>query len=115
MLPEKGSARPVTAVKPEHTDTVPGLLLTTVTTSRLQRSLLDNICHIRLHVLWNTSGPQMCLLQVRSNIQAAKEALGVEHSQNQHKEDRVLHEVQEMLKPIKNMTWPSGRPENNTE
>jgi len=55
------------------------------------------------------------LLQVRSNIQAAKEALGIEHAQNQHKEDRVLHEVQEMLKPIKNMTWPSGRPENNTE
>lgn len=56
-----------------------------------------------------------CLLQVRSNIQAAKEALGIEHAQNQHKEDRVMHEVQEMLKPIKNMTWPSGRPENNTE
>ena len=57
----------------------------------------------------------MCLLQVRSNIQAAKEALGAEQSQNQQEEDRVLHEVQEMLKPIKNMTWPSGRPENNKE
>lgn len=57
----------------------------------------------------------MGLLQVRSNIQAAKEALGGEHSQNQREEDRVLHEVQEILKPIKNMTWPSGRPENNEE
>ena len=36
-------------------------------------------------------------------------------SEAQGKEDQVQHEVEEMLKPIKNMTWPSGRPENNKD
>lgn len=53
--------------------------------------------------------------EVRSNVQAAKEALHVVQSETQSEEDRVLREVEEMLKPVKNMTWPSGRPENNRE
>lgn len=52
-------------------------------------------------------------LQVQSNVQAAKEALGVVESDTQGREDAVLREVEEMLKPVKNLTWPSGRPKNN--
>lgn len=53
------------------------------------------------------------LTQVQSNVQAAKEALGLVQSDTQSKEDAVLREVEEMLKPVKNLTWPSGRPKNN--
>lgn len=51
--------------------------------------------------------------QVQRNVQAAKEALGVVKSDNQGREDAVLKEVEEMLKPVKNLSWPSGRPKNN--
>lgn len=51
--------------------------------------------------------------QVQSNVQAAKEALGLVKSDTQSKEDAVLRKVEEMLKPVKNLTWPSGRPKNN--
>lgn len=53
--------------------------------------------------------------EVQSNVQAAKEALGLVRSEKQQEEDRVLQEVEKMLQPIKNLTWPSGRPENNKE
>ena len=56
-----------------------------------------------------------CDGQVQSNVQAAKEALGIEQSTTTQEEDRVLQEVEKMLKPIKNLTWPSGREENNKE
>ena len=52
-------------------------------------------------------------VQVQSNVQAAKEALGLMQSETQVHEDAVLKEVDQMLKPIKNTTWPSGRPKNN--
>ena len=51
--------------------------------------------------------------QVQANVQAAKEALGLLKSDTQSKEDAVLKKVAEMLKPIKNVTWPSGRPKNS--
>ena len=51
--------------------------------------------------------------QVQRNIQAAKEALGLVKSETQGREDAVLREVEQMLKPVKNLTWPSGRPKNN--
>ena len=53
------------------------------------------------------------LPQVQHNVQAAKEALEVVKSDTQGREDAVLREVEEMLKPVKNLTWPSGRPKNN--
>lgn len=28
-------------------------------------------------------------------------------------DETSLHEVQDILKPVHNLTWPSGRPENN--
>ena len=28
-------------------------------------------------------------------------------------DETLLREVQDILKPVHNMTWPSGRPENN--
>ena len=61
-------------------------------------------------------GCSICLcnrVQVQRNVQAAKEALGLLQSETQHAEDAVLKQVVDMLKPIKNMTWPSGRPKNN--
>lgn len=54
-------------------------------------------------------------VQVQSNVQAAKEALGLVQSETQSEEEKVLNEVQKILQPIKNMTWPSGRPENSQE
>lgn len=51
--------------------------------------------------------------EVQSNVQAAKEALGLVQSETQSQEDAVLKEVDNMLKPIKNTTWPSGRSQNN--
>lgn len=53
--------------------------------------------------------------EVQSNVQAAKEALGLVQSETQSEEEKVLNEVQKILQPIKNMTWPSGRPENSQE
>ena len=52
---------------------------------------------------------------MQSNVQAAKEALGIVQSETQQEENRVLQEVEKMLQPIKNLTWPSGRPENNKD
>lgn len=52
---------------------------------------------------------------MKSNVAAAKEALGIVQSAAQQDEDRVLKEVEQILQPIKNTTWPSGREENNKE
>ena len=69
-----------------------------------------------LSLLYATSAAltSTCLcIQVQSNVQAAKESLGLLKSEAQSREDAVLKEVEEMLKPVKNLTWPSGRPKNN--
>ena len=54
-------------------------------------------------------------VQVRSNVATALDALGVSQGSNFNAqlEGEVLVEVQDILKPIKDKTWPSGRPENN--
>jgi L-galactose dehydrogenase len=53
--------------------------------------------------------------QVRANVQTVLDALGVtqEGNFNAQLEGEVLQEVQDILKPIKDKTWPSGRQENN--
>lgn len=51
--------------------------------------------------------------QVRFNVQAALEGLRLVASDGRQKEDEALQEVQEILRPIMNTTWPSGRPENS--
>ena len=55
------------------------------------------------------------VVQVRANVQTALEALGVTTGSNFNAQldGEVLREVQDILKPIKDKTWPSGRPENN--
>ncbi|KAL3138750.1 hypothetical protein ABBQ32_005595 [Trebouxia sp. C0010 RCD-2024] len=51
--------------------------------------------------------------EVQSNVQAAKETLGLVKSEMQSKEDAVMKKVAELLEPVKNVTWPSGRPKNS--
>ena len=52
--------------------------------------------------------------EVRSNVQAALEAAGVAQSPDAELERSVLSEVERVLEPVMNTTWPSGRPENNS-
>jgi hypothetical protein len=51
--------------------------------------------------------------QVRFNVQAALEGLGLAPSDSRQAEEEALQGVRDILKPIMNTTWPSGRPENN--
>lgn len=46
-------------------------------------------------------------------MQAALEALGKQENPNKAKEEKVMQEVKEILKPVHNQTWVVGRPENN--
>lgn len=57
--------------------------------------------------------PPAWVAQVRFNVQAALEGLGLVPSDTRQKEEQVLREVQDILRPVMNRTWPSGRPENN--
>ena len=41
--------------------------------------------------------------RIRENIRQLEESL----------DETLLREVQEILQPVHNLTWPSGRPENN--
>lgn len=59
---------------------------------------------------------------VRANIATTLEALNLsqeqseglaEHSSQQWRAECVVQEVQRILAPVKDATWPSGRPENN--
>jgi hypothetical protein len=54
-----------------------------------------------------------CAAQVRFNVQAALEGLGLVPSDSRQKEEEALRGVQDILKPVMDTTWPSGRPENN--
>jgi hypothetical protein len=51
--------------------------------------------------------------QVQFNVQAALEGLGLVPSDTRQKEEEVLQGVRDILRPIMNTTWPSGRPTNN--
>lgn len=55
------------------------------------------------------------VLQVKRNVAAAKEALGLAQAQDESKDKEILQEVERILQPIKNQTWPSGRPQNSQE
>lgn len=51
--------------------------------------------------------------QVTTNADAVMAALGVIPDPQAQLEDQVTSEVEAILAPVKNLTWPSGRPENN--
>mmetsp|Transcript_34547 Transcript_34547/g.88384 ORF Transcript_34547/g.88384 Transcript_34547/m.88384 type:complete len:364 (-) Transcript_34547:263-1354(-) len=51
--------------------------------------------------------------QVALNVQTALQALGSEPEENAEKNTEVLAQVKEVLAPVKGVTWPSGKPENN--
>jgi L-galactose dehydrogenase len=52
-------------------------------------------------------------VQVRDNVSAALQGLGLEPNPQQAAEAAALEEVQQILAPVQGLTWPSGRPENN--
>lgn len=54
-------------------------------------------------------------VQVRSNVQAALEGLGLADSVEPDgvDADAALAAASAALKPVMGVTWPSGRPENN--
>lgn len=53
--------------------------------------------------------------QVNENCDAVLQALGVVENDNKAVEDKVLSEISQVLAPVKNMTWPSGRANNNND
>jgi hypothetical protein len=53
------------------------------------------------------------LLQVRDNVDAVLQGLGLLPSPLQQEEAAALAEVQRILRPVQGLTWLSGLPENN--
>ena len=51
--------------------------------------------------------------QVRDNVAAVLQGLGVEPSPDAEAEAAALAEVQRILEPVQGVTWSSGLPENN--
>ncbi|GAB4819507.1 hypothetical protein N2152v2_006553 [Parachlorella kessleri] len=51
--------------------------------------------------------------QVNENVESVLQALGLVPNPQQQLEQEVLQEVEQILQPVRDMTWPSGRPENN--
>jgi L-galactose dehydrogenase len=51
---------------------------------------------------------------VQANVQAVLQALGVDPSSpaDAAAEKAAFAEVERILAPVKNITWPSGRPDN---
>lgn len=54
----------------------------------------------KLHCAW--------CVQVRENVKTA-----IEVEQSASIDEELLQQVEQILQPVKNMTWPSGREENN--
>ncbi len=50
---------------------------------------------------------------VHANVTAALQALGIEPSPHASKEAAVLQEVQRILAPVKDVSWPSGRQDSS--
>jgi hypothetical protein len=52
---------------------------------------------------------------VHANVQAVLQALGCDpvSTADAAAEKAALSEVERILAPVKNITWPSGKPENN--
>ena len=61
---------------------------------------------------WRRAG-FLASVQVRFNVQAALEGLGLAPSDSRQTEEDALQGAREILQPVMNATWPSGRPENN--
>ena len=61
--------------------------------------------------IWRRAG-FLAPAQVRFNVQAALEGLGLAPSDSRQTEE-ALQRVHGILQPVMNTTWPSGRPENN--
>uniref|UniRef100_A0A7S0WRT9 NADP-dependent oxidoreductase domain-containing protein n=1 Tax=Chlamydomonas leiostraca TaxID=1034604 RepID=A0A7S0WRT9_9CHLO len=51
--------------------------------------------------------------EVAQNVEAVSRALGVVDDPHAELDAQVLAEVQQILAPVHNVTWPSGRPDNN--
>ncbi|KAL4423164.1 hypothetical protein ABPG77_007817 [Micractinium sp. CCAP 211/92] len=51
--------------------------------------------------------------QVRENVEAVLQGLGLAASPQAEAEAAALEEVQRILAPVQGLTWPSGLPENN--
>lgn len=51
--------------------------------------------------------------QVRANVRTALQALGLEENADKEKENEALAAVIKILEPVRNVSWPSGRTENN--
>jgi hypothetical protein len=49
---------------------------------------------------------------VQQNVQAVQQALGVAANPKAGAEAVVLQQVERLLQPAMNLTWPSGLPEN---
>lgn len=49
---------------------------------------------------------------VHANVRTVLEALDVQPSETAKSEAKVLEEVERILVPVKDLTWPSGRAEN---
>jgi hypothetical protein len=51
---------------------------------------------------------------VRANVTAVLQALGAEaaDSSTARQEQKALQEVERILAPVKDLTWASGKPEN---
>ena len=59
------------------------------------------------------SHPRVSSQQVRDNVAAVLQGLGLEPSPAAEAEAAALAEVQQILAPMQGVTWPSGLPENN--
>ena len=51
--------------------------------------------------------------QVNENCDATLQGLGLMESPNKEDEVEALEKIKEVLTPVMDVTWPSGRPENN--
>lgn len=49
---------------------------------------------------------------VQANVQAVLQALEVQPTENAGAEAKAFEEVERILAPVKNLTWPSGKPDN---
>ena len=51
--------------------------------------------------------------QVRENVEAVLQGLGLLPSSQEQQEAAALAEVHRILEPVQGLTWPSGLEENN--
>ncbi len=78
---------------------------------RRRRALSGPEC--RLRSMSELLPPTNTSLQVRDNVAAVLQGLGVEPSPAAEAEAAALADVQRILEPVQGVTWNSGLPENN--